>query len=93
MIVDIFDTENRYDLICADPPWKQTKGGRKSTRPNSSGGVLDYPTCSVEEIKEHLRAATELCGDSSVLFYGQLISICLRLRKLPRNLATGCTPA
>ena len=25
-----------YDLIYADPPWKQSKGGKKSVRENSS---------------------------------------------------------
>lgn len=36
MTVDTFNTENRYDLILADSPWKQSKGGKKSVRANSS---------------------------------------------------------
>lgn len=68
MIVDIYNTDNHYDLICADPPWKQSKGGKKSVRPNSSGTALEYPTCSIDEIKEHLKTATDLCGENSVLF-------------------------
>jgi hypothetical protein len=28
MVVDIYNTNNRYDLIVADPPWKQSKGGK-----------------------------------------------------------------
>lgn len=44
------------------------KGGRKSVRPNSSGSELAYPTCSLEEIESHLKAATKLCGENSVLF-------------------------
>lgn len=27
MFVDIFNTDNKYDLIYADPPWKQNRGG------------------------------------------------------------------
>lgn len=68
MIVDIYNTDNQYDLICADPPWKQSKGGKKSVRPNSSGTQLEYPTCSLDEIKGHLKTASELCGENSVLF-------------------------
>lgn len=69
MRVDIFNTNNRYELILADPPWKQAKGGKKKVRPVSSGTELDYPVCSLEEIKEHLRQATSLCsGGDSVLF-------------------------
>lgn len=69
MRIDIFNTENTYDLILADPPWKQSKGGKKSVRPESSGKELDYPVCSLEEIKEHLSQATSLCkSDDSILF-------------------------
>lgn len=68
MRVDIFNTSNRYDLILADPPWRQTKGGRKKVRPASSGKELDYPTCSLDEIKAHLEKASSLCGKNSVLF-------------------------
>lgn len=68
MRVDIYDTDQRYDLIVTDPPWQQTKGGKKSVRPQSSGTELDYPVCSLEDIKEHLRQAASLCGDNSILF-------------------------
>lgn len=68
MTVDIFNTENRYDLILADPPWKQSKGGKKSVRANSSGRPLDYQVCTLEEIEEHLKAAVSLTGENSILF-------------------------
>lgn len=70
MRVNIFSTDKKYDLILADPPWKQARGsGKKSVRPNSSGIPLDYPVCSLDEIKEHLRQATSLIGgDNSILF-------------------------
>ena len=62
MRVDIFNTSNQYGLILADPPWKQAKAGKKKVRPNSSGKPLDYPVCSLEEIKDHLSQATSLCS-------------------------------
>ena len=70
MVVDIYNTNNHYDLIVADPPWKQARGqGKKKVRPNSSGVPLDYPVCSLDEIKEHLRQATSLArGENSILF-------------------------
>lgn len=43
----------RYDIIYADPPWKQTKGGLRKTRPNQER-ELDYPVLSLEDIKEIL---------------------------------------
>lgn len=68
MIVDIYSTENQYGLIYADPPWKQSRGGRKSVRKNSSGKPLEYPTLSLDDIFEHLRQADSLTGDNSILF-------------------------
>lgn len=65
---NIFKTKREYDVILADPPWKQTKGGKKSSRKNSSGMPLDYPTCSLEEIEAHLKAATAHTKENSVLF-------------------------
>lgn len=58
----------RFDP-CRPPPWRQTKGGKKNVRPDSSGTGLDYPVCSLDEIKEHLRQATSLAaGDIVILF-------------------------
>lgn len=68
IINDLSDIKETYGLIYADPPWKQSKGGKKSVRENSSGKPLDYPTCSLDEIKEHLRLATESTTENSILF-------------------------
>ena len=68
MKVDIFNTDNKYQIIYADPPWKQSKGGKKSVRINSSGKSLDYPVCSLEEIKFHLEQAVKLTSENSVMF-------------------------
>lgn len=68
IINDLNDIKETYGLIYADPPWKQSKGGKKSVRENSSGRPLDYPTCSLDEIKEHLRLATESTTENSILF-------------------------
>jgi N6-adenosine-specific RNA methylase IME4 len=68
MFVDIFNTENKYDLIYADPPWNQKRGGSKRTRSKSSGGPLDYPVLSLSEIKGHLDQVDSLTGDNAILF-------------------------
>lgn len=56
-----------YGLIYADPPWKQSKGGKKNVRANSSGKSLDYKTCELDEIKNHLKMATKN-NDNQILF-------------------------
>ena len=68
MKVDIFNTDKKYNIIYADPPWKQSKGGKKNVRKNSSGKPLDYPVCSLEEIKQHLSQAVSLTENDSILF-------------------------
>ena len=57
-----------YDLIYADPPWRITKGGRKKSRPNSSGKPLDYKVISLEEIKSILEGFVNNTNDNSILF-------------------------
>lgn len=54
-----------YDLIYADPPWQQQKGGLRKARPNQDR-VLDYPTASLAEIEAHIKAF--ISGESQVLF-------------------------
>lgn len=69
MRIDIYNTKSQYDLILADPPWIQKRGqGKKKVRPKSSGVALDYPVCSLNEIKEHLRQATSLARGGELNF-------------------------
>jgi len=56
---DLENAKGKYQLLYVDPPWKQSRGGKKSVRPNSSGKPLDYPTLSIGDITEHLRIASE----------------------------------
>jgi N6-adenosine-specific RNA methylase IME4 len=58
-------TDKCYSLILADPPWKQTKGGSRDSRPNQ-GQELDYETLSLAEISKHLTDVW--CTDQSTLF-------------------------
>ena len=46
MKVDIYNTEKKYDIIYADPPWAyhDTLGG------NAKMGAMPYPTMTNEEI-------------------------------------------
>jgi N6-adenosine-specific RNA methylase IME4 len=57
-----------YKIILADPPWKQSKGGKKKVRPKSSGEELEYPVIFLEEIEQHLFLATLKTEENAVLF-------------------------
>jgi len=57
-----------YELILSDPPWKQSKGGKKAVREKSSGEELDYPVISLEEIEGYLKSARDKSADNHILF-------------------------
>lgn len=65
--IDIYNTDKKYDIIYTDPAWKQTKGNKRKCRPNQ-GKELDYQTCTLDEIKEIHRVATELCNEKQNIF-------------------------
>ena len=86
MIVDIFNTDKKYDLIVADPPWKQRKGEGKKTKVKSAGKPLDYPTMELGDIKEHLKIATELTNDNSILFLWTIDKYLIEAQRIAEEL-------
>lgn len=84
--VDIHNTDKKYKIIYADPPWKQSKGGKKKARPNSSGKELDYQVLSLEEIERHLQKAVSLTTDDSVLFLWTIDKYLFDAQRLAENL-------
>lgn len=86
MKVDIFATGQQYSVIYADPPWKQSRGGKKSARPNSSGKSLDYPTLTLDTIKSHLLAASALTTENSVLFLWTIDKYLFDAEQIARDL-------
>ena len=61
MKIDIYNTNNKYDLVYSDPPWQQTKGNKRKCRPNQ-GKDLDYQTLSMNEIKLIHEKVKRLCN-------------------------------
>lgn len=57
----------KYDIIVSDPPWNQTKGNLRKSRPNQ-GKKLDYETLGIEDIKGIHRNASLLTTDSHNFF-------------------------
>lgn len=58
----------KYQIIYADPPWQQSRGGKKAVRENSSGKELDYPVIDLKEIKDIFWDIFEYADENSVLF-------------------------
>ena len=58
----------KYQIILADPPWKQSKGGKKNKRPKSSGKPLEYKVMTLDEIQFVLNKAGFLSNENRILF-------------------------
>lgn len=67
MFTDIYNTTNRYELILADPPWKQSKGGLRKSRPNQTR-KLDYDTLSLADIKDIQMKVMPAGGEKQCVF-------------------------
>ena len=61
MKVDIFNTDKKYNIIYADPPWEYKESG-SGTRVVKS----HYPTMDINEIKS--LPIKNICHDTSILF-------------------------
>ena len=87
MVIENLENINKeYNLIYADPPWKQSKGGKKKVRSNSSGKDLDYPTCSLDEIESHLKAVSDNSGGNSILFLWTIDKYLFEAQRIAENL-------
>jgi len=59
---------SKYQIIYADPPWRQSKGGKKNVRPKSSGEKLDYKVISLEQIEWILKKWQLKADTNHVMF-------------------------
>ena len=64
MVVDIFNTDNKYDIIYADPPWEYKLSG--STKNSRGMAKQHYPTMSTDDIGN--LPVRNLATDNSILF-------------------------
>ena len=65
MVVDIYNTDKRYNIIYADPPWKYNSRANHKTR-FRGGAEGHYKLMTMEEIKKI--PINELADDNCVLF-------------------------
>ena len=87
ILPDLTIAEPRYQLILADPPWKQKKGDPKRARINTSGKPLDYPTLELTEITEHLLQATcLLSNEGGVLFLWTIDKYLIQAQQIAESL-------
>lgn len=75
MKVDIYNTDKKYNVIYADPPWHY------NTWRNGMGTAeKHYPTMKIEEILAMKDTIQKISEKDCVLFYG-LLSLFIRWTK------------
>lgn len=68
-VIDIFNAEDKYDILYTDPPWQQGRGGKKAARPNSTGMTVPYDTMDIPGIMElHRYVTNELMNENHNVF-------------------------
>jgi len=70
----------KYDIVYADPPWQQNKGGLRKCRPNQKR-ELDYTTLSLEEIKNIIKKY-----DANILFMWTIDKYLFNAEKIAKDL-------
>ena len=72
MVVDIFNTDKKYSVIYADPPWEYKQSGSKT---NSRGMAKQhYQTMNVEDICK--LPVQKLKTDKTILFLWSTFGRC-----------------
>lgn len=65
MRVDIFNTDKKYNVIYADPPWSYKD--KRNTHPRLCGGALShYETMNIEDIKN--LPIPDITDENAILF-------------------------
>lgn len=75
----------KYQIIYADPPWKQAKGGKKNVRPNSSGTKLDYETMAITEIDMLMEYVVPLGDENHNLFMWAIDKTLWEAERIAKN--------
>ena len=70
----------KYQIILADPPWEQSKGGLRNVRPNQHKN-LDYKTLSLSDIKAIIGSI-----DSKILFLWTIDKFLFEAQKIAEEL-------
>lgn len=76
----------KYQIIYADPPWRQSRGGKKNVRKLSSGEPLPYQTISIEDIKKHIEYFSNLGDENHNLFLWAIDKYLFEAHEIAYNL-------
>ena len=68
--VDVYNTNNKYQIIYADPPWKYGRTGKKKWKPAKHY----YPTLKPKDVGELLKPIFNNIADDNCLLFMWVVS-------------------
>jgi len=82
----LFKVLEMYKIILADPPWQQSKGGKRNVRPDSSGKDFDYSTLNLSDIAVILSKAKTHAEHDHILFLWTIDKYLFDAQRIANNL-------
>ena len=84
--MELLFPDKKFEILYTDPPWPQSKGGLRKSRPNQNE-KLDYSVMSLEDIFITHKTATEkVMQDTHTVFMWAidkfLVETCIEMEKL-----------
>ena len=68
MKVDIYNTNKKYNIIYADPPWSFKTYSKKGQNKATGAVIAQYNTMNLEELKELGQVIKKITADECILF-------------------------
>lgn len=68
MVVDIYNTDKKYNIIYADPPWNYKTYSQKGQNKATGSVLAHYNTMSLEELKELGTIIKKISEEECILF-------------------------
>lgn len=68
MYVDIYNTNKKFNIIYADPPWTYKTYSKKGQNTKTGSMLAHYNTMSLEELKEMGEIIKNISAEESILF-------------------------
>ena len=68
MVVDIYNTNKKYNIIYADPPWTYKTYSKKGQNTKTGSVLAHYNTMSLEELKKLGETIKNISAEESILF-------------------------
>lgn len=68
MVVDIYNTDKKYNIIYADPPWQYKTYSKKGQNKATGSVIAQYNTMTLENLKQMGQNIKNISAEECILF-------------------------